>query len=131
MSQRIQKPIFGLAPLPLCNETEGEAYCDTQLMIALEDFMIFIRKTEEVISNFFPATKAIASAVGKMGYTASLTVPPMFMVWFKWREIYPDEKIDVTDDDVLNRLKDLYLEMGVPWELDPFLNPPPQEKEEC
>jgi hypothetical protein len=97
--------------------------CDLLFASTLADLVRMIESTSKVIDLFFPPSIATAPTVSKMGYTASVVASPMFMVWMMWMQTYPDEKIDPTNPDVLNRLEDLYLQMGLSPDLDPFLNP--------
>ena len=122
MSNRARKPIYGSAAFYGCRDQEkAERSCDTRLAVALADLLTLIEATTTVIGNFFPALVATAPCIANMGYSMSLS--PVIIVWLKWRDVYPDEKIDIESPDSLDLLKDLYLEMGLPWELDPFLKP--------
>jgi len=97
--------------------------CDLLFAATLADLIRMIESTAKVIDLFFPASSATAPNVSKMGYTANVVASPLFMVWMMWMQTYPDEKIDPTNPDVLNRLEDLYLQMGLSPAQDPFLNP--------
>jgi hypothetical protein len=97
--------------------------CDLLFAATLADFVAMIESTSKVIDLFFPVSVATAPNVSKMGYSASVVASPLFMVWMMWMKTYPDEKIDPKNPDVLNRLEDLYLQMGLSPAQDPFLYP--------
>jgi hypothetical protein len=76
--------------------------------------------TKKSIDAFFPPTIAYAPYVTKMGY--STAVPPNVYTLLVYTDMYPGEKLDVTNVIDLNNLKDIYLMLNIPWNNDPILS---------
>jgi hypothetical protein len=75
--------------------------------------------TKKIIDQFFPGIKVSAPFVGKLDTVATVS-PPIFVL-LKWIDLYPGDVLVPTDIKDLNKLKNLYIQMGMDWEEDPFL----------
>jgi len=94
--------------------------CPTSFLDVLRSLQDLAELSKAVIGNFFPAIKANAPMVAKMGYTIRL--PPHIYMLLLYMEKYPNTQLNPTDIRHLNNMKDIYLSMYVDWKTDPILS---------
>jgi len=99
--------------------TSCNASCPTAMKQILLDLIALVNITQNVVDRFFPATKATAPFVSKMGY--SLQVPMNIYILLVYMNIYPGRKFDPTNAINVLNLKDIYLSMNLPYIDDPFI----------
>jgi hypothetical protein len=94
--------------------------CTPLYVTTLNDLISLAGITKSLIDQFFYGTRVQAPFVASMG--TRMTVNPQVFVLLKWIELYPNRKIVPSNINDLETLKNLYIELHLPWENDPILS---------
>lgn len=75
--------------------------------------------TKTVIDKFFPGITVKAPFVAAMEAKASINTN--VFVLLKWMKLFPGVPLDKDDPKDLLKLKNLYIQLNLPWIADPLL----------
>lgn len=93
--------------------------CQPQYVSALKSLLQLVSITKTVVDQFFPGLSISAPFVSELN--AKATVNLQVFVLLTWMNRYPNTSIDKNNPDDMLKLKNLYIDMKLPWETDPLL----------
>lgn len=107
------KPIYGNCAKTACNQP---VTCDTgPIMLA---FLELVESTRGIVDRLFPAAQVKANFITPL--KARGFIPPLFFIRLAWRQKYKGV-IWLGSCIQMGQLKDMYLEFGMDWTIDPYL----------
>ena len=93
--------------------------CKPQFVSALESLLQLVAITKKVVAQFFPGISISAPFVSELKVSA--VVSPQIFVLLTWIRRYPNTSIEKDNPDDLLKLKQLYIDLRLPWETDPLI----------
>jgi hypothetical protein len=93
--------------------------CPLLYELILYDMLDLVSITKTVIDKFFPGITVKAPFVAALEAKASINTN--VFVLLKWIKIYPGSSLDKNDPNDLLKLKNLYIQLNLPWANDPIL----------